>query len=166
MKQSTMNTTPAPATPAPGHTLPSVDPIPMRNFAPPYRRRITQPIGLEPSATRQEFKDECDINRILASYQITGAMNHFAKYSPQYGDFSACDYQEAQNLLNRARQMFDALPSQLRKEVSTPEGFLEFVQDPKNAERMAELGLSNKRPPPAAPAPTPPEAPQGSSGGA
>lgn len=95
------------------------------------------------SLTRQEFKDECDINRILASYQRTGALQHFAKYAPQYGDFNACDLQEAMTLINRARKMFDELPSAVKREVSTPEGFLAFVQNPANAERMAELGLTN-----------------------
>lgn len=142
---------------------------PRYNFRDPNRERVTQPVGTEPSLTRQEFADDCDINRILAKFQITGALNHFAKYSAEYGDFSACDLQEAQNLIIRARNMFDELPSKIRQEVATPEGFLAFVQDPKNLPRMRELGLANTPPPPAAPpAATPPasSASTGDSGGA
>lgn len=107
----------------------------------PGRIRVPHYHSTQPSRTRQEFKDECDINRIMANYQITGAINHFSKYSSSYGDFSACDFQEAQNLVIRARKMFDELPNNVKAHVSTPEGFLAFVQNPANAEKMAELGL-------------------------
>lgn len=162
MKQHTTNAAPNASTHSQAQTLPSVDPTPSRSFAPLHRRRVIQDTG-ETSATRQEFKDECDINRILAGFQRTGALNHFAKYSGSYGDFSACDLQTAQNLLIRARQMFDELPSAIRREVSTPEGFLDFVQDPANAERMAALGLT-KPVPGLDPAPKPPAAPAPSEG--
>lgn len=116
---------------------------PLYNFFNPRRRRvISDTTG--PSLTRQEFKDDCDINRIMAQFQRTGALAHFSKYAPMYGEFTACDYQEAQNLLKRARDMFDALPSTIRKEVATPEGFLDFVQNPANADKMAELGLTRR----------------------
>lgn len=136
---------------------------PLHNFSTPARRRVYQPHGSEPSMTKQEFKNECDINQILARYQKTGAINHFAKYAGSYGDFSACDLQEAHDLLTRARKMFDDLPSAVRREVATPEGFLDFVQNPANKARMAELGLTKAPLPP--PVPVPPAASTGGPGG-
>lgn len=131
MKTSLSPTQPAPVV----HSL--------HNFFPTgKRRRVYQPHGSEPSATKQEFKDDCDINKIMARYQRTGALTHFAKYAGSYGDFTACDLQQAHSLMQRAREMFDALPSSIRNLVMTPEGFLNFVQDPANAARMAELGLT------------------------
>lgn len=122
--------------------------------------RVFQPHDPEEtSKTKQEFKDDCDINRILAKYQRTGALSHFAKYAPQYGEFNALDLQSAQNLLINARKMFDELPSNVRAIVSTPAGFLDFVQDPKNAEKMAELGLKASPPPIAKPPELAPEPP-------
>jgi len=126
---------------------------------PQPKRRVYHPIGEEPSATKQEFAQDCDINIILARFQRTGAMNHFAAYAPNYGDFSALDYQTAQNTLIRAQKMFDALPSSIRHLCSTPAGFLDFVQDPKNAEKMAELGLIPTAPPLAKPPETTPATP-------
>lgn len=120
-------------------------PAPLRYFAPATRRRVYTDVGTEPSLTRQEYKDDCDINRILAQYQRTGALNHFAKYAGSYGDFDACDFQTAHNIMIRAREMFDALPANVKKLVATPQGFLEFVQDPANADKMAELGLRQPR---------------------
>lgn len=104
-------------------------------------KRTYQPLGSEPSMTKQEFKDETDINKIMARYQRTGAIDHFAKWSPSYGEFSACDLQTAQNIVIRARQMFADLPSSIRNLTESPEGFLKFVQDPQNAPKLVELGL-------------------------
>lgn len=148
MKTSTSQNSPASqAETAPTH---------LSSFSSPLRRRTAHPVSGD-SRTKQEFRDECDINRILSKFQRTGAMQHFAKYAPAYGDFNACDYQTAQNILLRARKMFDALPSNVRTLVSTPQGFLEFVQNPANADKMAELGLkptppAPQRPPDATPA--------------
>ena len=36
--------------------------------------------------TRQSFKDECDINRIVDTYARTGMVNHIVRVAPQYGD--------------------------------------------------------------------------------
>lgn len=104
-------------------------------------KRVQTPIGSEPSQTKQEFKDETDINKIMARYQRTGAIDHYAKWAPTYGEFSACDLQEAENLVIRARQMFADLPSSIRNLTESPEGFLNFVQDPANAPKLVELGL-------------------------
>lgn len=121
--------------------------------------RLYQNIGAAPSATKQEFLQDSDINNIMRKYQRTGALTHFAKFSPMYGDFSPCDLQEAQNLVNKAAQMFAELPSSIRNLTQSPAGFLEFIQDPKNASQLEALGLI-KSPPPIIPAPpTTPVAP-------
>lgn len=120
---------------------------PRFSFLPPpsLRRRVQSLAVPGESLTRQEFKDDCDVNRILQRFQLTGALSHFARFAPEYMDVTPTDFQEAQNLMIRARQMFDALPSAVRKECATPEGFLAFVSDPANNERMAELGLRERR---------------------
>lgn len=124
-------------------------------------RRVVQQVGPEPHATKQSFKNETDINHIMARYKKTGAIDHFTRYSPMYGEISPLDFQTAQNVLLRAQQMFDDLPSNIRAETRDPAGFLAFVQDPANKDRMAALGLRNATaatpaettPPPADPAP-------------
>lgn len=128
----------------------------LHNLRNPTRGRVYQDGGNQPSLTKQEFAVDCDINHIMAKYQKTGAINHFAKYSAEYGDFSPCDLQEALHLVNRAQTMFDELPSSIRREVINPEGFLSFVQDPANRSRLDELGLTNT---PAAPIAPPPATP-------
>jgi len=113
-----------------------------RNRTP--RLQITFPaIG----RTEQHFREECNINNILAKYQKTGAITHFAKHSPTYGDYPAIDYREAIELVREAESSFNELPSSIRKEFDNdPASFLNFVQNPANKSRMDELGLTNTRP--------------------
>lgn len=110
-------------------------------FRSPRQIRVIQPI--DPiSVTQQEFKDDCDINHILQRYQRTGAINHFNLHSPHYSDNTSCDLQTAYNIIKNAEKLYADLPSSIRELTKSPEGFLDFVQDPANAEKMRELGLS------------------------
>lgn len=121
-------------------------------------QRVIQPIGSEPSLTRQEFKNESDINQIMKKYQRTGALTHFAKYAPTYGDFSPCDLQTAQNLILNAEQLFAELPSSIRALTKNPEGFFAFVNDPANAATLVTLGLTKAPEPIVTPPPSTPAA--------
>lgn len=113
----------------------------------PGRVRVLQEVGEEPSRTKQAFRDECDVNNILSRYRRTGLIDYKNVYSAQYGDIPAMDFQQAQNLVLRARKMYDDLPSTVRREFASPYDFLDFVQNPANGDRMVELGLRNPPPP-------------------
>lgn len=96
--------------------------------------------------TKQSFKDETDITKILSKFQVAGAISHLAKYEAQYGDFAEFDFLETQNMLNRGNNMFAALPSEVRREFEQdPARFFKFVNDPANNERVNELlpGIAN-----------------------
>jgi len=95
--------------------------------------------------TRQDAKDECDVNRILQKYQQTGLIDHRAKHEPRYGFADSVDLHEAMNLITEAQEMFDDLPSATRKRFQNDPGqFLDFVQDPDNANEMVKLGLAQR----------------------
>lgn len=100
-----------------------------------------------PSLTKQEFKDECDINKIMAQYQRTGLVSHVARYQGDYSDVAdAVDYQTALNIMKEAQDMFMTVPSSVRSQFDNDPGkFLEFVQDPNNAEKMYEMGLAVRK---------------------
>lgn len=109
--------------------------------------------------TKQSFKDECNINKIMDKFQKTGAINHYTTHAPQYGDCTAVELADALNIVAQAEEMFDELPSELRKKFGNdPEQFLEFVQDPKNLEEMRELGLAEPQSP--TEATSPPQTPR------
>jgi len=93
--------------------------------------------------TKQAMKDECDINNIMAKYQRTGTISHFAKHEASYGFAPAVTLQESFEIVEKAREMFDELPSSVRKRFGNDVvGFLAFVQDPTNKDAMAEMGLT------------------------
>ena len=62
--------------------------------------------------TKQSFKDECDVNRILDKWQETGLIDHVMPNPPTYGDFTnVTDYQTAVNTVIEADNSFMSLPS-------------------------------------------------------
>ena len=84
--------------------------------------------------TKQAFKDETDINRILSRAQKTGTISHINKYQGMYADFSDFDFLESELKLAKGREVFDALPSEIRTEFGqSPAAFFKYVNDPANA---------------------------------
>lgn len=121
----------------PKHETPA---IPRNNNWLRRRVAVTTPAGSE--GAKQHFKKECDINFIVDQYQRTGAIYHFNTRQPQYGFAEAVDFREALEIVKQGQSVFDALPSSLRSKFENdPARFLEFVQNPANAEEMAQLGL-------------------------
>lgn len=96
----------------------------------------------DPGRTRQEFKDESDINNIMAKY-LQGREFPVNVKVGRYDDFASVeDFQAAQNLLIAARSQFEALPVGVRVQFNNnPAAFLEFVKDKRNYARALELGL-------------------------
>lgn len=100
----------------------------------------------KPSMTKQSFKDECDINKIMKKFERTGAITHYAKYGAEYGDATQIELQDALNVVARADEMFEELPAAIRKRFSNDPGeFLAFVQDESNKEEMIKLGLRDDK---------------------
>lgn len=109
-----------------------------------------------PSMTKQEFVDQCDINRIIKEFTITGQVSHISAKAAQ-GAFidlpAGLDYQESLNTMIRAQEAFMALPARIRQKFGDdPAQFLDFVADPKNAQELIDLGIRERplrRPEPA-----------------
>lgn len=99
------------------------------------------------SATQQQFKDECDVNNILAKYKKTNMLTHINRHQGNFGDWSNVeDYQTSLNKIIRARDAFESLPSELRsKFLNDPKNLIEFINDDKNNDEAIKLGLKVKR---------------------
>ncbi|AXH75075.1 MAG: internal scaffolding protein [Microviridae sp.] len=92
--------------------------------------------------TKQEFKDECDINILMNQYMNTGEMPNINERAPQYLDVSGIEFQESMQFVAGAQTLFNELPSILRNRFNNdPSLFLDFVHNPANRQEMAELGL-------------------------
>lgn len=102
----------------------------------------------EPTMTVQSEKDNCDINVIMNRYATCGTPLPARSdgVEPMFADVSELgDYMENFNRCKQAEEMFNSLPSALRKELdNNPANLLPFIQDEKNRERCYEYGLINK----------------------
>lgn len=104
-----------------------------------------------PSLTRQEFKDECDLEKMIKRFSATPegreALQRAQNFvGGRYEDVSSVpDYREAIELVKRADEAFEGLPSDIRKRFDhDPAKFIDFVDDPKNREELVSLGLVAK----------------------
>lgn len=102
----------------------------------------------EPTMTIQSEKDNCDINVIMNRYATCGTPLPYRTdgLEPVYADVSELgDYMENFQRCKQAEEMFNALPSALRKELdNNPANLIPFIQDKKNESRCIEYGLINK----------------------
>lgn len=98
----------------------------------------------EPSLTRQEFAEECDINTIMARYEASGAISHVNRAEPMYLDTTGYpDLQGAMDQFREASAAFNALPAIVRREFDNdPQKFVDFASDPENVERLRGWGLA------------------------
>lgn len=108
-----------------------------------------------PSLTRQEFADECDINKLMAQYEKTGLFPLSVNPGePRYLDVSNVpDLMQAHDILQNATASFMSLPATTRRDFDNdPMKFIAFAENPENIEKMREWKLA-----PPAPIPTPPQ---------
>lgn len=101
------------------------------------------------SRTKQSFRDEANINNIVARAVKTGYLvdpSIHTTRKPMYGDFtSGTDFQSAADRVLAARQIFDALPATVREKFGhNPSEFIDFASDPANADALVEMGLMPK----------------------
>lgn len=90
--------------------------------------------------TKQCFQSSCDINKILQKAQKTGTVSHIAQYQPEYGDFAEFDFLDAQLKLRRGVEIFEAAPSEIRKEFDNNAAkFFAYVNDPANEGEIDRL---------------------------
>jgi hypothetical protein len=108
--------------------------------------------------TQQQFKDACDINRIVAQY-AKGVMPIGNDAEPllnlEEGFYGVTDFQTAMNAVRRGQEAFNALPSATRAHFQNDaQKFVDFVTNPDNIEAVRDLGLAPGKPYPEA-VPTP-----------
>ncbi|QCS36615.1 minor capsid protein [Capybara microvirus Cap3_SP_535] len=103
---------------------------------------------LDESLAQQQFKDHVDINNIVRQYNDSGSFNplNITTRPPVYADCTKIpSYLEMNNIMVRACQDFENLPSNVRKYFQdNPYSFMDFCNDPANLEKGIELGLWNR----------------------
>lgn len=96
--------------------------------------------------TKQSFKEQCDINRIMARAKKKGSLTHINARPGFYGDVSGVvDYRSALEMVRNMDSMFRKLPAKVRSRFDNDVGtMLEFLRDPGNREEAIKLGLVEK----------------------
>lgn len=95
---------------------------------------------------QQHFKEETDINNIVAKFSQTGELPYGNAAEPQYLDHTQfSDYTEMLNQVTHVKQVFDQYGSRIRaKFENQPAKMLAFLEDPKNHNEARELGILPK----------------------
>lgn len=98
-------------------------------------------IKYDDGRTVQSFKDQCDINKMIKKAQITNATSHAVQFPPEaYGEFDGVDLLGAYERQERAYEIFDALPSEVRREFKGDAfEFVKFAANPENNDKLARL---------------------------
>lgn len=117
----------------------------------------TGKVSYLPSMTKGSFKEQCDVNQIIAKFKRTGVADHVKRLQGSYGDFSAVhDFRTALDAVMAAEDAFMGLPAKVRgRFANDPALFVEFATNPKNADELVEMGLAVRAP----------DAPSGGDGG-
>lgn len=121
-----------------------------------YDRPVSEPVSCDPDlgVTRQEFLADCDVNRIIKSYQSFDALPQGSRV-PMFEDFSNVPtYDQAFAFVEAARVSFEGLPAEVRLRFhNDPSELYAFVHDESNREEAEKLGLVTKKiqPEPAVP---------------
>lgn len=113
----------------------------------------SEAVVLDGGRTKQEFRDECDLNVLMKRYERTGVLPNARVGAPQYVDCTVFqDFQSSMQIVHDAERMFMALPARVRLEFENdPSRFVEFCSDPANKDRLIELGLAQAPEKPADP---------------
>ena len=101
------------------------------------------------SMTMQSFRDECDINNIIARYETTGFLVDpmvASRRTPSFGDFSKLpDYMEAQNIIAVVGEIFAALPARIREMFNNNAAdYCAYITNPDNLDKALELDLGDE----------------------
>lgn len=105
-------------------------------------------VNAEKSRTQQQFKEQVDVNNIVAKYKKTGEWLHLTRKNGVYADVSnITDYRESLDKVMQANAAFASLPSSIRVRFDNdPNQLLNFLQDPNNYQEAVNLRLIDPKP--------------------
>lgn len=116
-----------------------------------FKRPLVSGISFKkPSLTSQEFKDECNINKLLYKYASQAKMLGLpiSEVLPRistdaFRDVSNAEsFHESMNRISQMNDLFSNLPSDVRRKYGdTVEGFVNALGNPSEYEYLAEHGV-------------------------
>jgi phage internal scaffolding protein len=101
------------------------------------------------SRAQQHFRDEVDVNNIIARYNKTGLLPLRRSTIGEFRDdlVNSLTYQEALDVVSKSEEKFAELPANIRSRFKNdPAQFLQFISDDNNAQEAYKLGLLSEKP--------------------
>lgn len=103
---------------------------------------------------KQNFKEQCDVNKIVEVFLRTGKLISSNSRQPRYGDFSqGLDFRLAMNAGLLAERYYQSLPSEIRTICPDLQSFKEWAVTDEGRKVLREFNLIPKEP--VAPGPPP-----------
>ncbi len=95
---------------------------------------------------QQNFRDQCDINRIVKQYGVTGQVPVTLRTPIQEDFVAVTDYHTAMTAVRKGQESFELLPAEVRYRFKNDPGrFVDFCLDPANLDEAIKLGLAPER---------------------
>lgn len=129
-----------------------------KGLKPGERLKIVTDCSAEGQRTKQEFREECDMNVIIRRFNQSGQLPvNMQNLRPVFADVSEIgDFASAVQQVTAAREAFNALDPDVRARFSNnPVNLVQWLQDDKNYDEAVRLGFIEKK----AEVPTPPPVP-------
>lgn len=109
------------------------------------RRQVLDCSG-DKGRTRQEMKDECDVNVIVSRYRNRLIDPDLLAKIATFGDARPVSFQDAVSRLHEGEEAFFALPASVRKHFDHDAAkFVDFASNPENADALVDLGLAERK---------------------
>lgn len=110
-----------------------------------FNTSVCRGVEFGPSLVHPEFMDECDINKIMASYAVNRELPRPSPSAPRlkFADYASAPggFFEAQLLLVGAASAWSELSLVVRERFRGPEEVLRFLAEPGNRAEAVRLGL-------------------------
>lgn len=93
--------------------------------------------------TRQEFRQECDLNWIISRYTPEALIESYNSFKGHFGDYSEVpDYGVARERVKELNAWFDSLPAKIRRKFNHSVcECVDFLEDRANFDEAVSLGL-------------------------
>lgn len=104
-----------------------------------------------PSMTEQHTSHSTDLNWLMEKYKPDELTAYIAARTQHRVEVLGHDFsmepnlQEAKNIILDMEKAFDDLPDEIRKHFKNHIDFMKFIDNPRNQDRMIELGILKKK---------------------
>lgn len=111
----------------------------LRNYQKP---RIHKSLDCpEPGRTKQSFKDECDINKIMGRYRKTGTIPQTMR-PKRYGEQKITGFTEMQNHIASVKTLYQELPQDIQDQFEDQNDFIDALSDPLREDELVDAGVA------------------------